>query len=760
VPTPNNLPAELSSFVGREPQLAELRRLLRRSRLITLTGPGGAGKTRLALHLAAGILNHYPDGVWLVELASLADARLLDQTVATACRITEKSKRPLVEALLEGLGTRRVLLVLDGCEHMVDPCASLTTRLLRSCPKLTILVTSREPLGVSGELIWRTPSLSVPAPEDASRPELVLASEAVRLYVERAQLVRPDFQLDDSVSAPVAQICARLEGIPLAIELAASLARVMTTKEILERLRDRFRLLTGGSRNALPRHQTLRQAVDWSYGLLGPAEKALLARLSVFAGGFDLAAAEAVAQEEPLDPGGVLPILSRLVDKSLVSAEAADSSSTRFRMLDTIREYALEKLQHGDEADARRRHARYFVEFSGRAAKGLRGSDSMPWLERLDEEQANVRLALGWALTEQPDDALRLAAAMGIYWHMRRHFAEGTEWLDQTLDLATPSLDARAAALWSRARIRWRSGEYAGAKRDATECVELSRRLELPAELSGALTMLGLVCGAEDDVESAERFIEEALQISRRLKDPEGIARGLNNLALFASQRGDHESARKALEQAWAEIKTGGIRATTANILDSLGRVNLLLGDRPAARRHYEESMQLSTRFEDSINLAECLEGIALLAEADGDASRTIRLIAGANSIRVATGAQAMPDWRSKVNEGLISARAKLGSRLADAEWQYGAAMNVQEAVRYASGAAAAPIRVDGSPLTGRETQVAALIADGMTNPEIAKRLRMADRTADAHVEHIRNKLGLRSRSQIAVWAHERLGKA
>jgi predicted ATPase len=354
VPTPNNLPAELSSFIGRERQLAELRRLLRRSRLITLTGPGGAGKTRLALRLAAEVIDRHVEGVWLVDLAALNDARLLEQTVASACGVKEERRRPMLDVLIEWFGSHRMMLILDGCEHLIDSCAALGSNLLRSCPKLTLLVTSREPLGVPGELIWRTPSLSLPKTDGGAHPELALESEAVRLFVERAQLSRPGFELDKSVTADsVAQICIRLEGMPLAIELAASLARVMTTQEILERLHDRFRLLTGGSRSALPRHQTLRQAVDWSYGLLSPTEKTVLAELSIFAGGFDIEAAEAIAQNEPLNPGGILPVLSRLIDKSLVIAEAAGAHTTRYRMLDTIREYALEKLQQSDEANVR-----------------------------------------------------------------------------------------------------------------------------------------------------------------------------------------------------------------------------------------------------------------------------------------------------------------------------------------------------------------------------------------------------------------------
>jgi len=758
VPTPNNLPAELSSFVGREPQLAELRRLLRRSRLITLTGPGGAGKTRLALHLAADILSHYPDGVWLVELAPLADARLLEPTVAAACRLTEKSKRRPVDALLEDLASRKVLLLLDGCEHMVDPCSSLTSRLLRSCPKLTIVVTSREPLGVPGELIWRTPSLSVPSPGEASRPALVLASEAVRLYVERAQLVRPGFQLDASIAAPVAQICARLEGIPLAIELAASLAGMMSQEETLDRLRDRFRLLVGGSRTSLPRHQTLRQTVDWSYGLLSAAEKALFTRLALFAGGFDLEGAEAVAPSSPSDSEGVLRVLSRLVDKSLVVAEPVGPRRTRYRMLDTIREYALEKLQQSDEADFPAMHAQHYLAWCTKAGGELRAGDQVEWLARIDEELPNIRLALGWALIEKPDDALRLAAAMGPYWHMRRQ-REGVQWLDLVLDLATSSLDSRAVALLARARINWRHGETIGPKRDAEECAELSRNLGLDDVLASALNILGLLRSAAGDWSGADEYLKQVLQISRELGNGLGVATSLNNMALGASARGDNEGAAAMLEEAVTASRPLGNRFMLGVILDSLARVRLRSGALDSARTLYREAISISVELGDQLNIAVCLEGLALLALGDGDPARTVKLAAAAHSFRTKLENEETPDWTGEVTRGLETARGKLGRQEADAAWREGAAMNIPEAFDYAIGAGPAPIQANGSPLTGRETQVALLVAEGMTNPEIAKRLRMADRTADAHVEHIRNKLGLRTRSQIAVWAHERLGK-
>lgn len=758
--TPNNLPAELSSFVGREPQLAELRRLLRRSRLITLTGPGGAGKTRLALRLAADVMSHYRDGVWLVELAALTDADLLDQTIAAACGIIEKRERQVIEVVVEGLADRRCLLVLDGCEHLVDACAAVVSRLLRSCKELTILVTSREPIGVAGELIWRTPSLSVPRQGDDGHPELLLESEAVRLFVERARLSRPGFELDETESAAVAQICTRLEGIPLAVELAAGLSRVMSLGEIRDRLQDRFRLLTGGSRSALPRHQTLRQAVDWSYGLLSAEESALFARLGLFAGGFELAAAEALAGPASVDRGAVLPVLTRLVDKSLVAAEPAGHGRTRYRMLDTIREYALEKLQESDEAEARQLHAQYFLEWCTKVAAELRSADQLQWLERLDEERANIRLALGWSLVEHPDDALSLTVALGNYWHMRHQFAEGVAWLDQVLDLPTSNEESRASALWARARINWRHGDRAGAWRDAAELDELSRRLGLRVQRSGALTILGLLSSFGGDWSGAERYHSEALRVAREQGDHYRIAACLNNLALGLSARDEHNAALAMLEQALDELRRAGNRFATGITLDSLARVNLRLGDHSSARRHYLEALAISAEFNDTVNIAVCMEGMALIALVEGSAARAIALMGAAEGLRMAAGDEPTPDWRLEVDAAMAAARAEIGPQAAEAARKQGGAMSIQEAVRYTIGATAAPVRVNGSPLTVRETQVATLIADGLTNAEIAQRLRMADRTADAHVEHIRNKLGLRSRSQIAVWAHERLGRS
>ena len=755
--TPNNLPAE----VGREHQLAELRRLLHRSRLITLTGPGGAGKTRLALRLAGDLIDRHRDGVFLIELAPVTDARLLELTVATACGVREQRKRPILEVLLKTLATSRMLLVLDGCEHLVEPCAALVGRIQRSCPKVTVLVTSREPLGLPGEVIWRTPSLSVPEAAGGTRPEMLLQSEAVRLFVERARLSRPGLELDATSSPSVAQICARLEGIPLAIELAAGLARVLTFEDILLRLHDRFRLLTGGSRTALPRHQTLRAAVDWSYGLLSAEEKDLFIQLSVFAGGFDLAAAEGVADRTS---GDALSILTRLVDKSLVAAEPGAARQNRYRMLDTIREYALEKLHDGDEAAVRRRHSKHFLAFTRRGHTELRGRQQLDWLNRLDEEQGNIRLALEWCLEEDPESALKLVAAMDRYWIMRGRLEEAIGWIDRALETPAAENESRTDALLTRARLRWLQGDYAGAARDADVGAEMAQKMGPSLSLFSAKSLCGVLSSGTGDWAVAARLHDEAFQIAWQLRDPWWVASSLNNLGLIALQRGDFEVARGRLEQALEGFRQAGDQFVTALSRDSLARIYMKLKNTDAARHNWLEAVALAAQFSDAVTSATVLEGLGEVEHAEGRDERAITLIAAAKVVRAPTGAEPQREWQKSTDETIAGARAKLSRNVADAAWRRGSSMTAAEAISYATGSPApAGVAIDSNgsgPLTAREKQVALLIAEGLTNADIASRLRIAERTADAHVEHIRNKLGLRARSQIAVWAHERLGTA
>ncbi len=753
--TPNNLPAELTSFVGREPQLAELRRLMHRSRLITLTGPGGAGKSRLALRLSSDVLDRYPDGVWLVDLSALADQRLLEHTVASVCGVKEDSRRPVIEAIAEGLANSRCVFLLDGCEHLVDSVAELTSRLLRSCPKLAVIATSREPLGVEGEVIWRTPSLTTPKVEDAAHPELLMESEAIRLFVDRARLSRPEFELEPGRATALAQICTRLEGIPLAIELAAGLSSVMSLEEILDGLQHRFQLLTGGGRRSLPRHQTLRQAVDWSYGLLSSTEQALFARLGLFAGGFDLAAAEAVASGAPIEVADVRPLLSRLVHKSLVVAEPSHPLTARYRMLDTIREYALEKLEHIGEW--RRRHADYFSVWTAKAANMLTSVDQGPWLQRLEEEQANIRLALEWSVSVESDDALRLAGSMGVFWSMRRNLAEGIEWLTRALGVETTAAELRAIPLVVRARLSHGRGDYATAERDAQEAVRIARALDLYTELTRGLTVLGMLASHREDLDSAHRYFAEVESVARRRGDNERIASSLNNLAMIESTLGRNDAALVHAEQALAMTDVLG-DYQKAIVRDTVARINHRLGNRDTARRLYAEALSMSAEVKDPMNIADALEGMALLVNSANDSERTVVLMSAAEALRSKTGAERTPDWSNEVNECTSRAKARLSAAALEAAQRKGKGMSMEDAIRFATGETSDDRRDGRTRLTDREIEVARLIAGGLTNGEAAAKLRISERTVDAHVEHIRNKLGLRTRAQIAVWAHERLG--
>lgn len=757
VTTPNNLPAELTSFVGRGPQLAELRRLMHRSRLITLTGPGGAGKSRLALRLAGEVLDRYPDGVWLVDLAALVDERLLEHTVASVGGVKEDSRRPVIEAIADTLAKNRCLILLDGCEHLVDSCAAMTSRLLRSCPRLTVIATSREPLGVSGEVTWRTPSLTIPKLEDSAHPELLMESEAIRLFVDRARLSRPEFELEPGLAAAVAQVCTRLEGIPLAIELAAGLASVMTLEEILERLQHRFQLLTGGGRTSLPRHQTLRQAVDWSYGLLGPTEQALFARLGIFAGGFDLVAAEAVVSGSPIEVADVQPLLSRLVHKSLVVAEPTHPVIARYRMLDTIREYALEKLDQIGEW--RRRHADYFSQWTANATQNLTSVEQGPWLRRMEEEQANIRLALEWSVSVQSDDALRLAGAMGGFWAMRRNLAEGFEWLSRALEVETSTPELRANPLIVRARLSHGRGDYATAEHDAEEAVAIARAREMYAELTRGLTILGMLASHRGDLVSAHRLFAEVEKLATEHGDHERLASSLNNLALIESTLGQHDAALAHAEKALLTAENIG-HYQRAIVRDTVARINLRLGNREAARRHYSEALSMSAEVNDPMNIADALEGMGLLSQLANDSERTVVLLAAAEAIRSRTGSERTPEWAHQVNESMGRAKGRLAGGAFETAHQRGGAMSMEEAIRFALGERRDDHRDGKSRLTDREIEVARLIVSGLTNGEAAAKLRISERTVDAHVEHIRNKLGLRTRAQIAVWAHERLGDA
>jgi DNA-binding CsgD family transcriptional regulator/Tfp pilus assembly protein PilF len=446
------------------------------------------------------------------------------------------------------------------------------------------------------------------------------------------------------------------------------------------------------------------------------------------------------------------------VHKSLVVAEPTHPHTARYRMLDTIREYALEKLQLVGEW--RRKHADYFTEWTATAAMQLGASDQVTWLQRIDEEQANIRLALEWSFTEQPVSALRLAAAMGNFWWMSRNLSEGLESLTRALASETSNREFRASALVARARLSRRRGDWAMARSDAEEAAAIGRRLGLNRELILAVNLLGVLARQRGDTEAALAYFEETMALADEQGDGVRRAYGLNNIAMIESQLGHNDTALAHVEQALSLAEEGGDRFIKAMILDNVGRINFRLENRAVARRSYEEALTISADFQDNMNIADSLEGVALMAISDGDAARALVLVSAAEALRAITGGERWEELYNEVADSVITAKARLGQAAADKAWRRGAAMSMDEAVRFALGGPAVERHGAGSRLTDREIQVARLIAGGLTNKEIAQRLKIAGRTVDAHVEHIRNKVGLRTRAQIAVWAHERLGTA
>jgi non-specific serine/threonine protein kinase len=656
----DNLPVELTSFIGRERELAEIRRLLTTGRLITLTGAGGSGKTRLALRIGHELAEPTPDGVWLVELAPLADAALVPQTVLAALGAREVPNQPAIATLVTLLRPRSVLLILDNCEHLVDACARLAETILRTCPNTQILATSRELLGLPGEIAWRVPSLSFPA--DAIRPTAaeLAGSEAAQLFAQRAQTAYPSFALTDDNAPAVAQIVRRLDGIPLAIELAAARVRGLSAEQIVARLDDRFRLLTGGSRTALRRQQTLRALIDWSYDLLSDDERALLRRLSVFAGGFTLEAAEEVGTNLTLRPapgapgagnqfplsqrtgGGregvrfdapyALDLLLQLVDKSLVVADR-QGSEDRYRLLETIRQYAGEKLlETGEAAVVRTRHRDYFATLFRDSDDILLGANQKVWLKRLDVENDNVRAALDWSESHDPAVGLQLAGALWRFWRYRNRYDEGRRWLRTFLDLAPVSDETRrnrGFVLNVLGVLALDQGDRREARARLEEGLSLFRQIGDPRGIHQSSINLTLLYEyAGDGRERFRTLVDESFEAARAAGFVRGIGAALYCRAEVALQDGDTKSARALGAEAIAVLQQAGDRWQIAGPVWLLGRVAQAEGTFSEARSHFEDARAIYREVDDNALAAAVTISLGWLAWTEGDRAGARSLLA------------------------------------------------------------------------------------------------------------------------------------
>jgi non-specific serine/threonine protein kinase len=657
---------------------------------VTLTGAGGAGKTRLALHVAAGLLEAYPGGVRLVELAPLAEPALVPQAVGAALGAREAPGRPLADTLVQAVGRRRLLLVLDNCEHLVDACAALADALLRACPALQILATSREALGVPGETAWPVPPLSVPP---AALPLARLAeSEAVRLFTRRAQARSPGFALTEANAAAVAEVCRRLDGLPLALELAAARVSALSVQQIAARLDDHLRLLTAGRRVAPPHQQTLRASVDWSYELLAEPERRLLDRLAVFAGGWTLEAAEAVGAgpgPEPLAPGDVLDVLARLVDKSLVVAGdgAPAGGERRYALLETVRQYAWERLAAGgDAATTRARHAAYFLDLAEAAEPALNGPDQAAWLTRLDAERENLRAALAWSLEQDTGEpGLRLAAGLWRFWVTRGYLTEGQQWLDRVLSAGAGAPPARRAkalnAAGNLARVR---GDARRAAARHEESLALRRALRDTTGVAASLTNLGNVALDRGDFGRAARLYEESLAHYREAGDRWGTALALNNLGVALREHGDPGRAAELHDASLASRRALGDRRGVAETVDNLGRVALDLKDWRRAEDLLRESLAMWRELGERPSVPMTLEDLARAAAALDDPDRAARLWGAAEALRATLGVPAAPYRQQGLAAAAASARARLGEARFARAWAGGRAMTADEAIAYA----------------------------------------------------------------------------
>jgi predicted ATPase/DNA-binding winged helix-turn-helix (wHTH) protein len=725
----HNLPQQLTSFIGREKEIAQIKELLGTTRLLTLTGAGGCGKTRLAMQVAADLLQSYSDGIWLVELAALSDPGLVPQTVANAMGLKEQQGNSLAQTINEHLASRHLLLMLDNAEHLLAACAQLTDVVLRHCAHVAIVVTSRERLGIAGEVTYRVPSLSVPDPKRDATPGQLSAYESTRLLIERARLQRPHFAVTAQNASALASVCHKLDGIPLAIELAAPRVRSMSMEEVNRRLDQRFGLLTGGSRTALPRHRTLRAMIDWSYDLLSAAEQALLCRLSVFSGGWTLDAAEQVCTGDGIAEVEALDLLTSLADKSLISAEA-DDGETRYWLLQTVRHYAQDRLRERDEEEARwqRRHLGYFVALAEEAEPLLMGADQHVWLERLETEHDNLRSALTWSSTAGGDAeaGLRAAVALSQFWWLRGYLGEGHAWLVRLMNAASSGEPefVRAKALNAAGSNAWLQGDYPaawaffeqglaiarklgerpvianvlhglgavladqgnypGARVFYEQSLEIRRELGDRRAISGSLSNLGIVACRQGDSLAARSLQEEALAIRRELGDRWGIAASLNNLADVAHDQRDYLAARALSEESLEIYRQVGYRRGIADVLRRMGLMACDQGDHRSARAPLKESLAIFLELGDRRGIAEALEGLAYVFSLDRSAVAAL-LWGAAKRLREEIGAPQKASGRARAERQVAAARAALGDDTAfDLAWQEGRTMDFEQAVRYA----------------------------------------------------------------------------
>ncbi|WP_432190530.1 ATP-binding protein [Streptomyces sp. Tue6028] len=756
------VPTEITTFVGRREEVAQTRRLLSQTRLLTLTGPGGVGKTRLAIHVAAEVRRAFTSGVYFVELAALENEALLTNCVASAMGVNDQSGRPLLATLAQLLADRQLLLILDNCEHLLEPCALLVGKLLGATSGLTVLATSRQPLGTEGETVLTVPPLRLDKDASAAGSDST-EPEAVRLFEQRATAAMPGFALTDNNRSAVHDVCRRLDGIPLAIELAAVRLRALSVPELLERLNDCFGVLTTGSRSALPRQQTLRATIDWSYGLCSRREQDAWARLSVFTGGFDLEAAEAVVAGDDIIVDEVFDLVAGLVDKSVVVRQQGAGTRARYNLLETLRQYGLEHLKTSRQMTAARtRHRDHYRALSARAREEWLSSRQVQWHLRLAEDLANLRTALDFSLARrgQMSQALEIASNLGNYW-MVLNLREGNHWLDQAL-LATQDQTGaiRIKALWVGAWTATLEGDTNTAMERLAECRMAAQRMGDEEALTRVDQMTGIVALYRGDTERAEALLRKTLGPLEDRDDAAAVAVTVYYLGLVTAWRGEVDT------DGWAARSLALCKAHGGSLSYSLWLNAFYMwrqGNRGRATDLLRESLQTQRTFEDRRCFAHCAETLAWLAEEEGRYERSAGLLTLAEEAWRGMGVSLRGLTHVVAFHATCEARLQAGMgelRYREARQQV-AGLSHSRAVDYAleqePDAALDRRAVDVTQilLTPRETEVAHLVKSGLSNKTIAARLVISPRTVESHIDHILSKLGFTCRAQIAAWATE-----
>lgn len=760
------LPAEVTSFVGRRHEVAEVKRRLPLSRGVTLTGAGGVGKTRLALRVALDVARDFRGGVWFVELATVESPDMLAQSVVEALEIRDLSLSSPMEVLVDHLRDKQALVILDNCEHLVHECAVLAETLLRAAPELSILATSREALGFAGEQTLPVPTLPLPDNDGAGMPiESLARCDAVCLFAERARAVLPSFAITEENREVVARICRRLDGLPLGIELAAVRLRALSVKQLDERLHDRFRLLTGGSRAVLPRHQTLRALIDWSHALCSEKERLLWARVSVFAGDLDLEAAEAVCSGDGIDRDEVLDLVCGLVDKSILIREE-HGSRARYRLLEIIRQYGMEKLADtGRQATLQRRHRDHYRTLAAQSRAQLFGPSQVAWFDRLRLEHANLHTALEncFGDPEEVSTGLDLAADLLYHWISGYWLGEGRRWLDRALAAAPEPSQARARALWTAGWLAIIQADIPAAKAMLEESRTIAERLGLDATLAYVELYCGMIAMYEGDAESAITRYEDALAGHRAAGDPVGTALALIRLSLAYSFRGDSPRAIELGDQCLALCDAHSEGWHRAYMMMALGVEVWRQGDLARATELEATSLVFNRALDDPLGVGINLEVLAWIATAEKQYRRAAQLLGILETVWQAIGAplSGFGHLSHYHDECVESVRQALGDAAFETAVKRGARLSYDEALAYAlrqdrpQQGDEQPAAAKSAPLTPRETEIAHLVAQGLTNKEIAAALVISQRTAEGHIERILSKLGYHSRAQVAVWVAE-----